>query len=209
MSCVYACAYMQGRGQPQLLFLSSHPLGFWRAMPAWTGTADFLPHPEPVWGCLQTFLFLSLKCSPEWVSWKANITGSFSPGIHRLCVPRPEPCWDCCAAQDTSGGSSMMGQWNQSSFLGNTRWQVEGGRNVSKAVLLSRSLFQTSHNWSHPWRQAPPSLCITSFISVCQHLFSHVAWFVSSDPCLVPETATQSHMEPVWRSLLGGEIPGF
>ena len=102
-----------------------------------------------------------------------------------------------------------MGQWNQSSFLGNTRWQVEGGRNVSKAVLLSRSLFHTSHNQSHPWRQAPPSLCITPFISVCQHLFSHVAWFVSSDPCLVPETATRSHTEPVWQSLLGGEIPGF
>lgn len=98
----------------------------------------------------------------------------------QLCVPRPEPHWDCCAAQDTSGGSSVMGQWNQSSFLGN-RWQVEGGCNVSKAVLLSRSLFQTSHNRSHAWRQAPPSLCITSFISVCQPLFSHV-WFLRQQP---------------------------
>lgn len=53
----------------------------------------------------------------------------------------------------------------------------------------------------------------TSFISACQHLFSHVAWFVSSDPCLVPETATpEPHgvnvVDYLW-SLLGGESPGI
>lgn len=96
-------------------FFSSAPV----AMPAGTGTADFLPHPEHVWGCLQTFLFLSLQCSPGWVRVEGQSPRqSFSPGIHGYVSHGPSHDWGCCAAKATSGGSFVMGTVGSVLFLG-------------------------------------------------------------------------------------------